>query len=91
MTGPSKPFCDDPQIDRLLSMIVALGAEVSVLSEQLDTLRRMMIDRGVLDAASIASYAPPAEALAEREQVRRNLIASLLASLDQGAGTAAQG
>jgi hypothetical protein len=99
MTGPSQgssgqgsgqPFCDDPHIDRLLSMIVALGAEVSVLSEQLDTLRRLLIDRGTLDAASIADYAPPAEAQAERERVRRKRIASLLSSLDTGSGTPAQ-
>jgi hypothetical protein len=81
MTGPSRPFCDDPHIDGLLSMIVALGAEVSVLSEQLDTLKRLMIVRGMLDANSIADYAPTAEALAERERVRRNLIASLLSSV----------
>jgi hypothetical protein len=40
-----------------------------------------MIDRGMLDANSIADYAPTAEALAERERVRRNLIASLLSSV----------
>ncbi len=90
MTGPSRPFCDDPHIDQLLSMIVALGAELSVQSEQLDTLRRLLIDRGVLDAASIADYAPPAEAQAERERVRRSLIASLLSSLNTASGTAAQ-
>jgi hypothetical protein len=89
MTG-SQSFCDDPHIDRLLSMIVALGAEVSVLSEQLDTLRRLLIDRGMLDAASIADYAPSAEAQVERERARRNFIASLLSSLDTGSGAAAQ-
>ncbi len=70
-------------------MIVALGTEISVQSEQLDTLRRLLIDRGILDAASIADYAPSADAQVERERVRRNLIASLLASLNPGSGTAA--
>jgi hypothetical protein len=98
MSGPvqslgqpfGQPFCDDPHIDQLLSMIVALGAELSVQSEQLDTLRRLLIDRGILDAASIADYAPSAEAQAERERVRRNLIASLLSSLNTASETAAQ-
>jgi hypothetical protein len=89
MTRPSKPFCDDPHIDGLLSMIVALGAEVSVLSEQLDTLKRLMIDRGVLDASSIAAYVPSAEAQTERERVRRNFIASLLSAVNKGSGIAA--
>jgi hypothetical protein len=90
MTAPTRPFCDDPHIDRLLSMIVALGAELSVLSEQLDTLRRLLIDRGLLDAASIADYAPSAEAQTERERVRRTFIASLFSSPGTDSGSAAQ-
>lgn len=91
MTLPAKPFCDDPHVDQLLSMIVALGTEVTVLSEQLDTLRRLMIDRGVLDAASIAGYEPAADVQAERERVRRTLITSLLAPLNPAPGTAPGG
>jgi hypothetical protein len=89
MTEPAKPFCDDPQIDRLLSMIVALGTEVSVLSEQLDTLRRILIDRGVLDPSALAAYVPSAAAQAERDLARRGLIASLLSPLAAGAATPA--
>jgi CDP-diacylglycerol pyrophosphatase len=89
MTGPTHAFCDDPQIDRLLSMIVALGTEVSVLSEQLDTLRRLLCDRGVLDQATFAAYSPSAEVQAERDRARRGLIASLLSPL--AADTAAAG
>jgi hypothetical protein len=89
MTEPSRPFCDDPHIDRLLSMIVALGAEVSVLSEQLDTLRRLLDDRGVLDPASVAAYVPTAAVQAERDRARRALIASLLSPMEADATTTA--
>lgn len=88
MTGPTHAFCDEPQIDRLLSMIVALGTEVSVLSEQLDTLRRLLSDRGVLDQATLAAYVPSAEAQAERDRARRGLIASLLSPMAAVAATA---
>jgi hypothetical protein len=76
-------LCGDPNIDRLFAMVFALGAELTSVSEQLDTLRRVILERNVLTPAELASYRPSPEAQAERDQARRSFIATLMASFDQ--------
>jgi len=79
----STPFSSDPNVDRLFAMVFALSAELTAVSEQLDTLRRVMAERGMLEEAALAGYLPPPAVLAERERTRRAFIESLMASFEQ--------
>lgn len=64
----------DADHERLLNMIVALTAEISVLQEQQDTLRRIIVDRGIASNEDIAHFQPDPTAAAERATKRRQLI-----------------
>ncbi len=76
-------LCADPNIDRLFAMVFALGAELTAVSEQLDTLKRVIVERELLTPDELASYRPSREAQAERDGTRRSFVAALMASFDQ--------
>ncbi len=76
-------LCADPNIDRLFAMVFALGAELTSVSEQLDTLRRVILERNLLSPGELAAYRPTPEVQAERDEARRSFIATLMASFDQ--------
>jgi hypothetical protein len=80
---PSKPFAADPNVDRLFAMVFALSAELTTVSEQLDTLRRVLKDQGLLQPEALDNYLPAPEVLAERERTRRAFIEALMASFEQ--------
>jgi hypothetical protein len=76
-------LCADPNIDRLFAMVFALGAELTSVSEQLDTLKRVIVERNLLSPDELAAYRPTQEVQAERDEARRSFIATLMASFDQ--------
>jgi hypothetical protein len=76
--GKRPDYAKDPLVDKLLSMVMALAGEVSVLRERVDTIERLAGDRGVLSAADIEAYQPDADALAERDGWRSDFLNRLL-------------
>lgn len=56
-----------------LGVALALAAEVSVLREELDTLRRVLDESGELQA-KLAAYQPDEKVAAEREAERAKFI-----------------
>lgn len=88
MAGPSKLprrargerpfFFDDPNVDRLLSMVMGLAGEVSVLHERLDTIERLLAQKKVLPQAEIDAYQPDERVLAERAQWRETFLGEVL-------------
>ncbi len=81
--GKRPAYFDDPAIDRLLSIVMALAAEVSVNRERLDTIERLLDARGVLSRADIEAYAPDREAGYERGLATRAFIARILRGVQQ--------
>lgn len=70
-----RPFAlDDPDTERLLTMIVALMAETSVLHDQVDTLTRLIVERGVASLDDIRHYQPDDAVTAERAERRKGLV-----------------
>lgn len=76
--GKRPVYFDDPQIDKLLAIVMALTGEVSVLHERLDTIERLLAAKGTLSTAEIDTYQPDAEVAKEREQWRSEYIARVL-------------
>lgn len=64
----------DADHERLLNMIVALAAEISVLQDQNDTLHRILAAKGIVSAEEVELFQPDEAASAERSQKRRSLI-----------------
>ena len=90
--GPARRRLDiphqSPAEDRLLAMIAALTAQLAVTRERLDTVERLLESSGALDRAAIDAYAAPAEAQAERDGLRRRLIATIFRPIRDAAASA---
>ena len=71
-------FFDDPNIDKLLAMIMALSGEVSVLRERIDTHERLASKKTWASHQAIEDYDPDDIAEAFRSQWRSEFIARVL-------------
>ncbi|MGK7877207.1 MAG: hypothetical protein AB4426_29100 [Xenococcaceae cyanobacterium] len=76
--GKRPVYFEDPQIDKLLAIVMALVGEVSVLRERLDTLERLVQAKGILSIEEIEAYQPDEQGAQEREQWREDYIARVL-------------
>ncbi len=81
--GKRPAYFDDPAVDRLLSIAMALAGEVCVLRERLDTVERLLEANGVLPREAIETYAPDRDAGFERGAQTRALIARILRGVQQ--------
>tara|TARA_B100000686_G_scaffold327100_1_gene385667 strand:- start:330 stop:689 length:360 start_codon:yes stop_codon:yes gene_type:complete len=64
--------------DQLVSMVMALAGEVSVLRERLDTVERIAAEKDVLSSADIDAYEPDADTLAQRDKWRADYLDRVL-------------
>ncbi|MEQ8248840.1 MAG: hypothetical protein RID42_14280 [Alphaproteobacteria bacterium] len=71
-------FFDDPNIDKLLAMIMALTGEVSVIRERLDTHERLAQSKKWASHQAIEDYKPDDVTEAFRAQWRADYIARIL-------------
>lgn len=71
-------FFDDPNIDKLLAMIMALAGEVSVIRERLDTHERLAQKKKWASHQAIEDYKPDDITEAFRAQWRADYIARIL-------------
>lgn len=81
--GKRPYFFEDQDVDRLLTIVWAMAAELAVTRERLDTVERLLAERELLDRAAIDAYRPDAAAAAERGQWQMDYIARLLRILQQ--------
>lgn len=80
--GPRPQFFNDPAVDKLLAMVMALAGEVSVMRDRNDTLERLIEAKGVLDKSEIDHYKPTKDVMAEREAWRQEYLAHILRIVD---------
>ncbi len=73
-------FFSDPEIDRLLAIIVRLMTEHSVLNERVKTLEALLIDSGAISRETLEAFEPSEEQDAEWGQDRFQLIKDVLES-----------
>jgi hypothetical protein len=87
MSTPNKPkrtvrgrrpqFHQDPAVDKLHGMIMAMATEMSVLYERLDTMERVAARKGVMLQTELENYTPDAEAAGAREAWRQKFLERL--------------
>jgi hypothetical protein len=85
MHGPTKIFADDPNVDRLFAMVLALGAELSKVDEKLDTVLRLLDRKGLVNVNEVQDFEPDAAQQAARDAVRSMFIETLLAPFQAAA------
>jgi len=76
--GERPYFFDDPNVDRVVSMVMGLAGEVAVLHDRLDTLERLLEAQGSVQRSSIDSYKPSAAVAAERAVWREGYLSEVL-------------
>ena len=81
--GRRPVFFDDPAVERVLSIAMSIAGELSVARERIDTLERLLEQRGILSAADIEAYQPDAAVQEARNVWGRDYIARVLRIVDQ--------
>ncbi|MBM4256207.1 MAG: hypothetical protein FJ147_09950 [Deltaproteobacteria bacterium] len=76
--GKKPTFFADPQVDKLMAIVMALAGEVSVLRERLDTVERLVETKGLFARQEVETYRASESVTEEREQWRSQYIARVL-------------
>jgi len=76
--GERPYFFDDPNVDRVVAMVMGLAGEVSVLHDRVDTIERLLEARGALARDAIEAYVPDEAVAAERAAWREQFLAEVL-------------
>jgi|TARA_B110000967_G_scaffold1914_1_gene2085 hypothetical protein len=72
--GPRPLYFNDPDIDRLLAMLMGLVGEVCVIRDRLDTLERLADKHDLISQQEIEDFVPSEAVLQERATMRDTLL-----------------
>jgi len=61
-----RPYFLHPETERVLAITMAVAQELAVARTRIDTLERILEQRGILSRADIEAFAPTKEEAAER-------------------------
>lgn len=72
--GKRPQFFDEPEDDRMFSILISVVGEVSVLRQRLDTVERLLDAKGTISRGDIEQYAPDRDEAVERGEMIREYI-----------------
>jgi uncharacterized protein (DUF2267 family) len=82
--GDHTVFLGDPVQDALLSMVMALTAELSVVRDRLDAHERLLGGTGLPVAPhEVDAFVPDAEAREQRQAVRRRILRHVMRVINE--------
>lgn len=81
--GKRPDFLGDPASERMLSILLAVVGEVSVVKERLDTVERLLDGKGTIDRADIDAYEPDRDAAQQRASMTKEYIARIMRGVQQ--------
>ncbi|MGB1876424.1 MAG: hypothetical protein ACPHGY_05795 [Rhodospirillaceae bacterium] len=81
--GKRPYFFDDPAVERVLSITMAVATELAVTRERLDTVERLLEAGEQVTKANIDAYRPDDDASKERQQWHADYIARILRIVHQ--------
>lgn len=79
--GRNPHFFADPNIDRLLSMLMELASEMSVMRDRLDTHERLAATKGIYTEDDIETFRPNDDEAKAREEWRGKFLDRILKAL----------
>lgn len=75
----SRPyFFEDSAVDKVVAMLMGLAGEVSVMADRIDTLERLLAEKGALDLAQIDAYQPSNAVSDERDKRREMMLSNVM-------------
>jgi hypothetical protein len=81
--GKRPYFFDDPAVERVLAITMAVAQEVAVLRERLDTVERLLEKHTSIKRTDIENYEPDPASATERAEWSRMYIARVLRIVQQ--------
>ena len=75
--GQRPAFFDDPDTDKLVSMLMGLVGEVSVMRDRMDTIERLLGEKGLLTQSDIDNFEPPEDVLMQRAETREMFLGEI--------------
>ena len=81
--GKRPYFFDDPDVERVLSITMAVAAELAVLRQRLDTIEELLETRGSVTRADIDAFVPDPAHAQRRGQWYQEYIARILRIVQQ--------
>lgn len=75
--GKRPAFFDDPAIDQLMAIVMAMSSEMSVLYDRVDTIERLLDKKGTLSRDDIEAFRPDQPLEDERNERRNAYIARI--------------
>ncbi len=76
-------FFDDPAVERVLNITMSLAGEVAVMRERMDTIERLLAEKGLLEQSEIDQFAPTGKVAEERQAWHAAFIARILRIVQQ--------
>ena len=78
-TAGKRPyFFDDPDVERVLNITMAVAGELAVARERIDTLERLLEQKNVLAANDVEDYEPDEQVMQSRMKWHKDYIARIL-------------
>ena len=81
--GKRPYYFDNHDVDRVLSITMALAGELAVSRERIDTLERVLESKGLLAPGDIDSFTPDSEQAEQRALWQQEFIARILRVVQQ--------
>ena len=81
--GKRPYFFSDQDVEKVMSITMAVAQELAVARQRIDTLERLLEQKGVLARDEIEGFAPDAEATRERSGWHQEYIARILRIIQQ--------
>lgn len=79
--GEPPRYFDDPEVGKVLSMVVALAGEMAVMRDRLDTVERLLDTGEPVTRDAIERYAPSEAVRAERDAWRQQFLSIVFRTL----------
>ncbi|WP_195908593.1 hypothetical protein [Novosphingobium sp. Gsoil 351] len=81
--GQRPQYFDDPAIDKVLAITLALAGETAVLHDRVDTIERLLEQGVPVTRAAIDAYQPDAATREERDSWRDQFLDNVLRIIHQ--------
>jgi len=81
--GKRPYYFDNPDVDRVMSITMAIAGELAVSRERIDTLERVLESKGLLDPQDIDNFSPSSEQAEQRGLWQQEFIARILRVVQQ--------
>ncbi len=76
-------FLADPDVERVLSITMAVAGELAVLRQRLDTIEELLAERGSISKADIDAFMPNAAQQEARGRWNQEYLARILRIIQQ--------